>query len=152
MHSGCRSKVSLTLSSIVRTDPTLACQIDRISSTSTMTAWTSRSDSSSHRLLSWSQHRRFPALRPTVNQRPDFKSSRGFDRIRPSLPDFYSAANVCSQRTDAVSQSLGLLPVTRRISRLKLDFVLKPEVSIAVVTFSPCFKTACAAAIRALFT
>ena len=36
MRSGCKSNLPLTRSSIVRTDPTSACRIDRLASTSTM--------------------------------------------------------------------------------------------------------------------
>lgn len=50
------------------------------------------------------------------------------------------------------NHSLGLFPATRRNSRLKFDFVLKPDESIADVTFSPPFNAACAAAMRAVFT
>ena len=49
-------------------------------------------------------------------------------------------------------QSVGLIPVTRRNSRLKFDFVLKPEDSIASVTVPPAERYVCAAEIRAMLT
>ena len=49
-------------------------------------------------------------------------------------------------------QSVGLIPVTRRNSRLKFDFVLKPEDSIASITEPPAERYVCAVEIRALLT
>jgi hypothetical protein len=64
----------------------------------------------------------------------------------------YSTAKVRFYEIAEVSHSLGLFPVIRKNSRLKLDFVLKPEESIADVTFSPCVNAVCAVAMRAEFT
>ncbi len=46
----------------------------------------------------------------------------------------------------------GLHPLIRKNSRLKFDFVLKPDDNMAEVTLSPANKAACAALIRALLT
>ena len=63
-------------------------------------------------------------------------------------------AEALNQRRPALSvsfnQRLGEVPTTRRNSRLKFDFVLKPDASIALVTDSPFSMAACAAAIRAV--
>ena len=82
MRSGCKSNLTLTRSSMVRTDPTSACRIDLVASTSTITLW-----SVSIKLASAAK--RWPLTRPSPMQRATVVSNkcrkRSLSRKRPCL-------------------------------------------------------------------